>query len=416
MRLLTSLGSLCLAFAGAAAHAQSEKQPISVAERKNVAPVVFARMRTTIGQNDIIGTRQEGRFCMAKGTFALTSKTWEAMRIGAGRAFRNELARAGYPKQPGTESTTSAFDDQTRTPVLTDFEVGAVVTRASATLCVNGREVKGGVHVEAKWELYSKQARKVVFEVVTDGSYQTFTPEVIAFHDWFDRAFAVAVRSLLAEPKFADILSGLVELPAAQVAVGPAIILAAAPLQGGVAQNATLLRASVVTVHSGKATGSGFFVSPEGHLLTAAHVVGDVKFVKVQLATGRELVGEVLSVDHRRDVALLKTEAIGAPPLAIRLTEPNIGEELYAIGSPLGQTFSGSMTRGILSGHRTLDDQRYLQSDVAVLPGNSGGPLLDVAGKVVGISKGGVVSGTGNLNLFVPIGDAITKLSLQVKE
>ena len=410
-----------LALAAGAAHAQELPQvvsrtPISVADKEKVAPVVLARLRTSILNNQSLGPREEGIFCRAAGNILMGPKTWEAVARGAARAYRTELMLAGHPNPYATES---AFDDK-RKPE-TDFEVGATVRQAKLKLCISGREAQGSLWVEARWELYSKKARKVVFSAITEGSYQNTQMEALGFSDWWERAFSVAMRNLLAEPQFAAFLTGAAPLPVAEAApAGPAsdrILLPITPaLDGGVAQNATLLRASVVTVVSGKGTGSGFFVSPEGYLITNQHVVGDAKFVKIQLATGRELVGEVLRVDRARDVALIKTERIGATTLSIRTTEPNVGEELYAIGSPFGDRFSGSLTRGILSGHRVLGEQRYLQSDVTVLPGNSGGPLLDAAGKVVGISKGGLVSGRGNLNLFIPIGDALSTLSLQLQQ
>ena len=136
--------------------------------------------------------------------------------------------------------------------------------------------------------------------------------------------------------------------------------------------------------------------------------------LKVKLATGRELVGEVLQTNARRDVALVKTESAGAEPLAIRATEPNIGEDVYAIGSPYGERFSGTLTRGVLSGHRTLDTLRFLQSDVAVLPGNSGGPLLDADGRVVGIAVRALDAGRANLNLFIPIQEALDVLAVDI--
>jgi S1-C subfamily serine protease len=180
------------------------------------------------------------------------------------------------------------------------------------------------------------------------------------------------------------------------------------------AKNATLLRSAVVTLDSGRGTGSGFFIGREGYLLTNQHVVRDAKFLKVKLATGRELVGEVLQTNTRRDVALVKTESAGAEPLAIRATEPNIGEDVYAIGSPYGERFSGTLTRGVLSGHRTLDALRFLQSDVAVLPGNSGGPLLDADGRVVGIAVRALDAGRANLNLFIPIQEALDVLAVDI--
>jgi serine protease Do len=169
-------------------------------------------------------------------------------------------------------------------------------------------------------------------------------------------------------------------------------------------------------VDSGFGTGSGFFISADGRLLTNQHVVGDVKFVKIKLATNRELVGEVLKIDKARDIALIKTEPISIQPLSTRGSEANIGEDVFAIGSPMGDTFTGSLTRGVLSGYRTLNELRYLQSDVSILPGSSGGPLLDSTGNVIGITVRGLDAGRANLNLFVPIQEALSKFAIVFRE
>ena len=159
-------------------------------------------------------------------------------------------------------------------------------------------------------------------------------------------------------------------------------------------------------------TGSGFFVSGDGYLITNYHVVRDSKFVKIKLATGREL----LKVDQERDVALVKTEPVVFPALPIRAGEANVGEEVYVLGSPLGETFSGSLTRGVLSGHRLLGERRYIQSDASVLPGSSGGPLLDNRGAVIGMTVSGVRSAVGNMSLFIPIAEALQKLGVEIQQ
>jgi serine protease Do len=81
----------------------------------------------------------------------------------------------------------------------------------------------------------------------------------------------------------------------------------------------------------------------------------------------------------------------------------------------LGERFNTTLTRGILSGYRTLDDKRYIQSDVAILPGNSGGPLLDSQGTVIGITVMGLgARGIAGMNFFIPIGEALAKLGVEV--
>jgi S1-C subfamily serine protease len=184
-----------------------------------------------------------------------------------------------------------------------------------------------------------------------------------------------------------------------------------------VAQSGEALLKAVVTVESGTGSGSGFFIGREGYLLTNLHVVADAKFVRIKLANGRAVVGEVLRADRIRDVALLRTEPGVAPVLAVRASEPQIGEDVYAAGSPFGAQLSGSLTRGVLSARRVLESQPFLQSDVALSPGNSGGPLLDASGQVIGITQMGVAQpGRGSsVNLFIPIGEALQRLGLQLQ-
>src|SRR5690349_8567888 len=114
--------------------------------------------------------------------------------------------------------------------------------------------------------------------------------EKLRFDEWYERAFAVSIRNMLADRKFADILAGAAPLPeaVAQPAAEKIVVAAAAPLEGGVTSNVAMLQAAVVTISSSRGTGSGFFVS-DGHIITNQHVVGDSKFVKVKLASGREI-------------------------------------------------------------------------------------------------------------------------------
>jgi S1-C subfamily serine protease len=204
------------------------------------------------------------------------------------------------------------------------------------------------------------------------------------------------------------------DAPAA--ATGPAYSFPPNPqLKGGVKNNNLLLSAAVVTLETTNGTGSGFYITRDGYLLTNRHVVGDAKFVKVRTATGRELPGEVVSEDAHRDVALIKTQKVPFDPLSLALTDPGVGSEVFAIGSPLGEQFNGTFTRGVLSGYREINKNRYLQSDVSVLPGNSGGPLIDGSGSVVGITVAKLYAPGGNLNFFIPIAEALASLSIEIK-
>lgn len=135
--------------------------------------------------------------------------------------------------------------------------------------------------------------------------------------------------------------------------------------------------------------GSGFIVSADGVVLTNAHVVRDAKHVTVKLSDRREFAAKVLGSDAATDVAVLKIDAKGLP--TVNLGDPKevqVGDYVLAIGAPYG--LEQSATQGIVSAKgRSLPGDSvvpFIQTDAAVNPGNSGGPLFDAAGRVVGIN------------------------------
>ena len=161
--------------------------------------------------------------------------------------------------------------------------------------------------------------------------------------------------------------------------------------------------------------GSGFIVSPDGYVLTNAHVVEDSSEVTVKLTDRREFVAKVIGVDKRSDVALIKIAATGLPTVhfgdSSRLKP---GQWVVAIGSPFG--FENSVTAGVVSATARPLDENYvpfIQTDAAVNPGNSGGPLFNVDGQVIGINAQ-IYSRTGGymgMSFAIPI-----DLALNVKD
>ncbi|HAJ93101.1 MAG TPA: serine peptidase [Gammaproteobacteria bacterium] len=157
-----------------------------------------------------------------------------------------------------------------------------------------------------------------------------------------------------------------------------------------------------------KSLGSGFIISKDGYVMTNYHVVKDADEIIVRLSDRRELKGEVIGVDQRSDVALLKIEATGLPVVKIgKSSELEVGEWVLAIGSPFG--FDHSATAGIVSAKgRSLPSENYvpfIQTDVAINPGNSGGPLFNQEGEVVGVNSQ-IYSRTGGymgLSFAIPV-------------
>jgi serine protease Do len=165
--------------------------------------------------------------------------------------------------------------------------------------------------------------------------------------------------------------------------------------------------------------GSGFIVSSDGYVLTNAHVVSDASEVTVTLTDRREIPAKVIGIDKPSDVALIKIAATGLP--TVRFGDPSKlrpGQWAIAIGSPFG--FENSVTAGVISAlGRPLNDGSntsyvtFIQTDAAVNPGNSGGPLFNIDGEVIGINSQ-IYSRTGGymgVSFAIPI-----DLALNVKE
>ncbi len=192
----------------------------------------------------------------------------------------------------------------------------------------------------------------------------------------------------------------------------PALPRSVTPLSEGT----SALQAAVVTVKIEGAHGSGFFISKDGYLLTNHHVVTENKFVTVKLTTGRQLPGEVVRTNKTRDIALVKVNESGMTALPLRLDLPEVASEVYAIGTPRDEKYSTTITKGIVSAYRTENDLSLMQSDVAIHPGNSGGPMVDRFGNVVAASVAGLtISGVSvSINFFIPIADALKFLAVEL--
>jgi serine protease Do len=159
-----------------------------------------------------------------------------------------------------------------------------------------------------------------------------------------------------------------------------------------------------------RGVGSGFILSADGYVMTNAHVVDGADEVYVNLTDKREYKAKIVGVDKRTDVAVVKIEAVKLPAVTIGdVGRLKVGEWVMAIGTPFG--LDNTVTAGIVSAKArdTGEEIRFIQTDVAVNPGNSGGPLINMRGEVVGINSQ-ILSRSGGfmgISLSIPIDDAV---------
>lgn len=329
--------------------------------------------------------------------------------------FRKELESSGY-KVVTTDD--NLFDKEAGSA---DYQVAAVITDAHIVACVSKGtllspgdlgDARGDGSMKIDWQVYSPIKQQVVARVSTTGTVKLDNTIAGGIGRLITDSFASNARELASNADFRTALSapkvltkGFV-MPGQQRKIGLAGSLGAAKRPVGDAV------ASVVTVLTGSGSGSGDLVSNDGYMVTNAHVVGDEKQVRVRWSDGIETVAQVVRVAKDRDVALIKTNPRDRDPLPIKRGPVTPGARVYAIGSPLGKEYQGTVSSGIVSATRVMEGLRYIQSDVSVTHGSSGGALLDENGAMIGITVS-IIERTSGMNFFIPIGDVMDFLSLE---
>ena len=338
--------------------------------------------------------------------------------------FKTELERAGFKVvTPGAENV---FDDS---GASADYQVAAVITDEHVDGCMADGQyftdrgaVRGQSDMKVEWQVYSPIKKQVVAHINTTGSARLENSVQGGVQQLVMASFAENTRALAASADFHAALSAAKPFTAGfQMPGQQSKIVLSGSLKAGHRKIADAT-GSVVTILVGSSSGSGFLVSSDGYVLTDAHVVGDDKNVRVRWPDGLEMLGSVERVSKNRDVAIIKTNPRDRAPLALRRGPVTPGARVYAIGSPAGKNFEGTVTSGVISADRVSDGLRYVQSDVMVSHGSSGGPLLNENGEVIGLTDLGIPNegpageqGQAGLNLFTPIGDAMDFLALEQK-
>ena len=360
---------------------------------------------------------KSGAFC----TGGTITRAWDGGRVAQqlppyAATFKAELERAGYkvvtPGEDNVFDPESASADYEAAAVITDEHIDGCMSRGGLYTGGNPGDIKGNSNMKIDWQIYSPIKKQVVLHATTDGSAKLEQVVPGGVPRLLSESFGANARELASTAEFRSALSASkplakgVLLPGQQNKISLAGSLKAGKRPVGDAV------ASVVTILTGQGSGSGDLVSNDGYMVTNAHVVGDEKQVRVRWSDGIETVAEVVRVAKDRDVALIKTNPRDRDPLPIKRGPVTPGARVYAIGSPLGKEYQGTVSSGVISATRVMEGMRYIQSDVSVTHGSSGGALLDENGAMIGITVSGNERATG-LNFFIPIGDVMDFLSLE---
>ena len=195
-------------------------------------------------------------------------------------------------------------------------------------------------------------------------------------------------------------------------ASAPALSGAALDVKGILAKVEPSVVDIVAQSRRGTGEGTGIIISPDGYILTNAHVVSGASTVTVSTtASGKALTATVIGADTAHDVALIKVDNPGASLPAAELgrsADVRVGDDVVAIGNALGLRGDPTVTRGIVSAlNRTVENLTgMIQTDAAINPGNSGGPLVNSTGQVIGINTAVAADGAQNIGFAIPIDKA----------
>jgi S1-C subfamily serine protease len=389
----------------------SQKQKEAVKLESGVK-IEIAKIRSGVLPGVLLGGHYDGLLKIRQQRYVATGQLDEQLEDSVRNLLEDELIQAGFEVMQS--SPQSIFAELVATSEPGRFLIGGTITRAH--LNSYSSFLGESTHDERtiRWELFDRNLNKVVYRLESDGSAQA---EGIDNPAATYEAIRASFRRLLVEPRFI----ALFNRPILQDTLPPVTsykIEAIATISQPLTLEQLVGRAipSIVRIHTPTGRGSGFLLNSSGLIVTNQHVVGSAFKVKVNLYDGTLLNGQVLRRDAVSDVALVKLEGnigdISGLPIC-HTDAVRVGQSVVAIGSPL--SLANTVTQGIVSGFRRTSSRNLIQTDTAVNPGNSGGPLLNRAGAVIGVVTEKIVSeGVEGLGFALPIGEVLQRLHVMV--
>ncbi|MBX9851113.1 MAG: trypsin-like peptidase domain-containing protein [Cytophagaceae bacterium] len=377
------------------------KSYVSVFAGKPTKKTVFSNVVFTLSPNQVVGR-------LAKIADWKYDNTWDAQLESTKPGIIKQIEKAFSDDSLNISKTVSQVFKEDNSDAT--YALGAEVSDMWGYATMENVYVK----INVKWSLLDLRKGKVVSIFETKGT---------AFHkngttDYLTLAFYSAARVLSQNPIFQEtLIKGLkVEIDSIrEVTFVDKIDPLSFATQGDLYKTCI---ESCVTVKTEFGHGSGVIISKTGGILTNYHVIEDAKKIEIIFSNELILEAEIIKVNEERDVAFLKVKAgSGFKCLPIHTGELSVGTDVLAIGTPEDISLGQSVTKGIVSGKRKIEGQIYIQTDVSINSGNSGGPLVNTKGEIVGIVVAKIKqAGTEGLGFAIPINEALKVLKIEIKE
>lgn len=417
------------------------------------APIKFSNLRillppgTDIGMESGMGPAIFGGYCSGQQypvNRRILSQKFEKEWLEA--AFEEALESQGYDVTNQIDMDYEYESELARA----EYSISAKVIDVDLDLCKrspglftifnSAPRAKGKMNVTYEWSVYDALKRTTVYTLRTQGYSRRDHPNQEALELLFMDTFDMAAHNLGADQGFYDLIVNGIKPSRKSHKNKPPRPLPYDHNEKIAIKNTPLLQSSFTHIAENKRKvaitvqksghGSGFFITDKGHILTNAHVVGHSDFVRIVLADKKQaLTAQVLRTDKARDVAVLKLiempENYQITLLPIRIQTPAVSSDIFAIGTPKHQDqLENTISKGIISNARREINfggtrLNFIQGDIDIHGGNSGGPLLDDHGNIIGISASGLYMDaskiSSGLNLFIPINEALQALDITIQ-
>jgi S1-C subfamily serine protease len=380
--------------------------PVAV---KDAPEFSVAKIKSSILPGAVVGYHYEGVFQVRQGTWYAKVFSSESMLDHLKSAITDELQSAGYKVagQPG-----GIFEEDTGWKAR--YLIGGMITGGRVNTYGLAAGNSSECNIKVSWEIYDKQKRESILKKETSGAakFSGVDQEVIA------SALRNSIRQMLASDEFVALVKKLSEIPTLAGQSQPVAFLRKDKTKGKLTFDE--MNRAIIAVKTEKGHGSGFIINPEGYAITSYHTIADRNKIDVLLKGGKPMLADVVAIAADKDLALikLKGEEYDWLPLGDS-NEVKIGMDVYAVGAPISLDLSHSLSKGIVSGRRTVKELgvELIQTDAPVNPGNSGGPLINSEGEVLGIIALKIAApGIEGLGFAISINDCKKYLNLQPKE
>lgn len=397
--------------------AVSNKPPIRNSRADGGPAVVLTRFTLQLdaanSRNVTVGRRFYGSNCEKSSDLLWNEGMLDLKDRTAATLLAERFEHAGYSLNHGGG--------------IGQYSLEAELVRLKIDLCSGGVGSAGSgtrSYVKLRWTLTPRGSDEAVFGGTSEGAFDGWNT---GDKESTVRAISAATDNLLGDRSFIEALNGsdaarpaarsnagtrAADLPELDEAVSAAFDRGAGT--STFRERSRSLLAGAVTIATLRGHGSGVIIDAAGYVLTNAHVVGQERSVRV-IVDGKTLEGRVVRRNGAVDVALIQLAGEGLSAVTVAGEEPRPGDPLYVIGTPLDVKLSHTVTQGILSAVREESGQRLYQTDAAISPGNSGGPVFDAAGELVALSVAGLFTRQGaslNVNYLIPIQQALQAMKV----